>query len=224
MIKGYLSFLFLSASLLLHGCYCFRPSAHENVRFPFTTTDSPFCNWDGKGTFNMQVHAYYGSPNTDRVDIANAYAGTIQSIHTKGLAGIRAETYISPFHLSQYAIMGVGADYSRSVNNLRYAASGTTTDVHYVNNRIMTSVNLILLVQGYFIGYTTMQGGYNFTSSRYKTNDPSFLLKYSHHDPRFDYRVGYGLEYYFGPYFGAVAEGGYNGGAYARTGLCYWFR
>jgi hypothetical protein len=96
--------------------------------------------------------------------------------------------------------------------------------LRFGHTRIMAGINLMTMVQGRMIGYITLQGGYNSVRGKMISTGPNASYELRTGSPGFDYRAGFGLQYYLGPYIAAVAEGGYGGGAYCRTGICYWIR
>jgi len=224
-----ISIFALVSITVFQGCYCFRAGSHQNVRYPHLTSNSPLCNWTGTGGLGLQLNGYYEFRNTDLQKYKVQYVyGVASSYNEKsfGQAGFRAEKYVSPFGIIPEAVLGLGLDYSYSYVKLSY--DHEVNNVKYYNrlgfdhHRLLGSANLIVMVQGYWMAYTTMQVGLNFSKGSMYSTDPKYVFASPQRSPSFEYRAGMGLQYYFDPRFGITFEGGYGGGVNVRTGFCYW--
>lgn len=216
---------------LFSGCYCFLELDNKEVK-----------NLNGKKygriccikvspeTKPFLANVYYGLPNTKGNSYANTYkpeSASSSNIETFGPLGLRIEKYIAPSWRFPFRILGLGLDYSYASSTLTYQRSinNNSTIYHnelqFIDHRLMASANLMLLVRRKMIGYSTLQCGALFSNRSNTGNDPDFAFK-SKNSPAFEYRAGFGLQYYLNGKFALVAEGGYGGGAYARAGFCYW--
>lgn len=222
----------IAVSFLQSSCYCFLESTPANVRYMNKHNYFPLCEpWAIDG-YNMQANAYYGFPNIDLNDYKDKYepyapAGFDRSA-ALGIFGFRLEKYVSPFGIIPNCILGLGLDYSFSRSDLEFKSVVSGSDYNnrlsFINNRCLFSMNLMTMVKGNWIGYTTLQGGLLFTRPISTGNDPYFAFNKSKSSSTFNYRIGYGFQRYLNNRFALTLEGGYGGGAYFKTGFCYWFK
>lgn len=212
---------------VLAGCYCFKPVPTESDLRTLRTS-KPYSNCDGWGGdgHGIQANAYYGFPSTVKEEYINSYIDDNvdhYNFNSIGQFGIRIEKYLPSF-FTNYAVFGVGLDYSEARFGLDYTLknSANPNELDFIHRRLMLSLNHMVLVQGRFIGYITLQGGANFTSRSAVTDQPGFQFNNVYQPVNLAYRAGYGLQFYpFGPY-GITVEGGFDGGAYVRAGFFCW--
>lgn len=222
LTKYFFSFYILS---FLTGCYCFMEGSSENVQYLNGTKFHRSCEWRADG-LAKQVNVYYGIPSSDLNYYKENYIDKTASsskINSFGPLGIRGEYYCSPFGIIPYSVMGLGFDYSYSKARLSYNNTNYSNDLTFNNHRVMLSANLMTFARGDLISYFTLQGGCNFMNRKKNSSDPGFVFKESQRSPNFEYRIGQGFQYYLGNVYALVVEGGYGGGAYIRTGFCFWF-
>lgn len=178
----------------------------------------------------VQLNPYYGSFSTVKDELESSYSTSPNSdfkFKTNGLFGLRAETHISPGFVP-YKVLGIGIDYSFTRINTSFSEivnfQTVKNNLNFDANRILLSANLYTLVTRYrLLGYISLQGGLTQISKRYLGNAVSFKFSDPLENKSFDYRIGYGFQYFLNSNLGLDIEGGYGGGAYLRTGVTIWF-
>ena len=232
MVKNQLQ-LFSALLLLisLNGCYCFYKIYGEaSPRYLESPPPFSLCSqWSGEGK-SMQTNIYYGFPSTMKKEYTNFYTGdsTIShDFHSPGQLGLRLEKYIAPGKIP-FCIVGLGLDFSISSLKLNYTERwnyfNCENEINSVHSRMMGSINVMTLVQDRCIGYVSLQGGYNFVNNSYHSSIAAYPFRDIYRPGRFEYRIAYGLQFYSSSLLGLNVECGYGGGAYIRTGICYWIK
>jgi len=173
----------------------------------------------------IQLHTYYGTPSTDSKNI-NSYCTnnniSANEINAFGPLGLRIEKYVTPFNIIPETILGLGIDYSRSNTQLLFPnISNKNNKLNITHNRLLLSANLMTFVSRRCVGYTTAQGGFDFTGTKKSRNDSAFPSSELYNSNAFEYRLGYGFQYYFYKLFAFTGEIGYGGGAYFRSGVSW---
>lgn len=220
-------------SFALTGCYCFNKTVPDvsSIRRLSTSKPSPLCDsWGGscEGRRSFLLNAYYGFPimNSMKTDYISKYVdptATDYTLSTKGLFGVRMEKYIGTF-ITPYAVLGLGIDYSQAFINIQYTDLNATYTNQYdlINHRTLLSINYMTLVNRNTIGYLTFQGGISQIKRKFSSDNTNLPNSKVLEPAKFDYRIGYGFQYYpVGPW-GIAIEGGYGGGAYVKVGLFFW--
>ncbi len=212
----------------MQGCYCFYEGSAANVRYLSHHTYSPICEWGNLNGRTLQFNGYYGFPKTDVKHYSTAYLDNTTSdgrLSSFGVAGFRAEKYVTPFGIIPYTVLGLGLDYSTSALKLSYKNTinnnSYSHDLNFSTNRVMLSANYITIAYGRFMNYVILQGGYNFTGRKKSTDEPGFCYK-KVSGQTWQCRIGSGFQYYVHGAIALVFEGGYGGGCYFKTGLCCW--
>lgn len=218
-------FPFYSILLLpvLSSCFCFhKVTGRSSVRDLETAKSFSLCHHcPGKGK-SSTINPYYGFPETDR----SAFIKNEQSISETepikesqfvGQFGISANHWVAPGRFFPFRILGLGLDYNYNKFNLEL----TDRTYDQINHRIMADIRLMTFVSKRWIGYATIKGGLLQQSS--DTNSISMdPIPTTNKVSMFDYRIGYGLQFYPDIPVGITLEGGFGGGAYARAGIVFW--
>lgn len=216
---------------LLSSCYCrkmvIEGSSHPRwLRNASGDTTYTLCFGGSKA---FVVTPYYGFPSSIENELEKTYSTPTVAdfkFETKGQFGIRGEYFISPGFVP-YRVLGLGLDYSFAKTSNSYSqtiGSDNFENAFDINsNRLVLSANLYTLITRYGLyGYTTMQGGFNFVEKQYSGNNPNFHFTDRYRSMNFEYRLGYGFQYFFAYPVGISLEGGYGGGAYIRIGISVW--
>lgn len=217
--------------MLISGCYC-RKIVVEGSSHPRwlrnSSGDTSYVLCFG-GSKNFVVTPYYGFPSSIENELEKSYTSPSVSnfnFDTKGQVGIRGEYFVSPGFVP-FRVLGLGLDYSYAKTFNSYVQSDGNDSYQHAfalrSNRIVFSANLYTLITRFGLyGYTTMQGGVNLIDKTYTGNAPSFQFTDRFQASNFEYRLGYGFQYFFAYPVGISLEGGYGGGAYIRTGISVW--
>lgn len=154
-----------------------------------------------------------------RLNVPNSEEYSMNSI---GQFGVRVEKYI-PSLITNYAVLGLGLDYSQGFHNVEYTIDGSLNSCQIQQHMAMISANHMTLVRGRVIGYLSLQGGVRQFVNKH-SNELQLIEQTKTKDPmEFAYRVGYGFQYYPKGPWGISVEGGYGDAAYVRAGLFWWF-
>lgn len=225
------SIIFISLLSLFSSCYCrkiiIEGSSHPRwLRNSSGDTSYVLCFGGSK---KFVVTPYYGFPSSIKNELEKSYRTsgvTDFNFDTKGQVGIRCEYYVSPGFVP-FRVLGLGLDYSYAKTFNSFVQSDGNKNYQHTfdlrSNRIVFSANLYTLITRFGLyGYTTMQCGVNLVDKTYSGDAYSFQFKDRFQSSNFEYRVGYGFQYFFAYPVGISFEGGYGGGAYVRTGISLW--
>jgi hypothetical protein len=103
-------------------------------------------------------------------------------------------------------------------------SSSFDNKLSFGSNRIALSGNLFTLItRGRLLGYVSAQIGTLNYSKSYQGSNPNFEFTDPLKTGSFDYRLGYGFQFFPSSSLGVSFEGGYGRGAYLRAGLVLWF-
>jgi hypothetical protein len=226
---------FIIVLFLFSGCYCVKivqeRVGNDNPRWLFgikTKAISELCFGSGKSN---QLNVYYGFPSDSKNILDKTYnvdGISDYKFEDKGQYGIRIEKYIYPGFVP-YAVLGVGLDYSFSKTTSSFNSLLTNNDIIdnkliFNSNRIALSANLYTLVTRFgLLGYTTAQIGTVKHTKIYSGQNLDFHFTDPLTTGVFDYRLGYGFQYFPKSDLGFSIEGGYGRGAYVRAGVILWF-
>lgn len=211
----------------LTGCYCVSVPSSAHPRNLRPAQGYSICMGHGGDGKSMEATVYYGVPQMDRADIEARY--DVPSISTIEYGnfnqfGVRGEYYVnSP--LFGFKVLGLGLDYSVDRFSVRSILTGNAPDSldRYARNRLMLSVNHMTWVRPKMIGYLIAQGGVQQTFLRSEILSSGGGVTKSKLPLAFDYRFGYGFQFFLNGPWGINVEGGYGGGAYGKAGLFLWF-
>ena len=204
---------------LLSGCYCFNEiMGKSSVKDLTVAKRIDLCHTQRGGSF-ISLTPYYGFPSTDK-DSLQRMDALATNYNSTGLIGARGEAWVGLGKLFPFRILGLGFDYSFNESKSELTNSGMFTDYSRTlsSNRILGSINLMTLVQSRWIGYATVQFGVDLQKSFYSKYDYASIQK----KKLFDYRLGYGVQFYPNLPIGISLEAGYGGGGYIKAGLTFW--
>lgn len=220
----------LTAMVLLSSCYCkWVQRGYSSVRELKAIHDYKICP-DNKTTGNkfFPITVYTGDPfyspikfqQSDTTHIINK----ITYSYNKNF-GIRGETF---FKLGTYPgpLLGVGIDYSRNNFSANYITTIHQVQEEQTQNiqqqRLSLNLNLVTWLTNNMMGYICFQKGGEWT----KREIQSEFTQYNYQDKKSiknkNWRIGYGFQFYFRPGLAFNLEIGYGGGAFIKTGICWW--
>lgn len=212
-------YLILISNVLI-GCYGLRNTGVSTVDgFVSSKSLPPKCRGPILSAKSTSLNTYYGFSSLDRIDLINDYTANgnnIVATNTLGLYGLRMERWVAPSSKFPFRIIGLGVDYSFNQTKMTYTsgtASSNVLDVNLLSHHVLGNVNVITFIRNRMIGYVTIQGGVISQKNSLVSQQQSLI---------FDYRLGYGIQYYLKNNFGFTLEGGYKGGAFVKTGIVFW--
>lgn len=123
-------------------------------------------------------------------------------------------------------IIGFHADYSFSQLDASYKGYQNQIlldqEHQQKQNRLLAGVNFITLLRPRTVGYLTLDGGTEWTNISIIGKNTTNTFEYNQDKQQFDFRIGYGLQYYFTPLTALSLNLGYGSGAYAKAGFVFW--
>jgi hypothetical protein len=221
----------LMCIVVLTGCYCEHfSSGTSSVRFlrgnkAFTICYQPPPLEDGK---KVLVTAYAGDPYLQQLNFRKREGDHIPSDITytpHGLFGLRAESF---FYTGSFPgpLLGMGVDYSFN----RFSADYTTLrnklpekqEQDVKQQRLNFSINFVTWIRPRMMGYITAQPGCEWTKKKIESEFTQFNFTDKAWIGKFNYRVGYGFQFYIRPLLEFNLELGYGGGAFVKGGIGLW--
>lgn len=220
----------LTAMVLLSGCYCkWVQRGYSSVRELKAIHDYKICpdNQTVEGSF-LPITIYTGDPFYTHLKFQQndtSYIISNINYNYNKILGIRGETFLK---LGSYPgpLLGIGLDYSRNNFTAQYF-----TVMHQVHEqqtqkiqqqRLSLNLNLVTWLKTRMMGYISFQKGREWT----KREIQSEFSQYNFEDKKSirtkNWRIGYGFQFYFRPGLAFNLEFGYGGGAFVKTGICWW--
>jgi hypothetical protein len=177
----------------------------------------------------MELSAYYGAPSYLKDQLSLQYQTTAMSnfkANSFGQFGFRFNRFMSP-GFTRLAILRLGIDYSYSKNQLSwdqsYLGTATSTHLKFKSHRLLVNTSLYTFLTQYGLaGYLHLQGGVHFMNKSNSENS-AFVFEDTFRSSNFDYRVGYGFQYFLSNDFSFFIEGGYGTGVYGKAGVSLSF-
>lgn len=222
-------FILISAVFLFSGCYCIEQTrGKSSVRNLTVVRSKTLCDYHSGNGKSIPVTFYYGDPLYQKLDLhfhSNEHITSDLGYKSKGLMGLRIEKYLSlPFLPGP--VLGLGLDYSHHNYSTEYYVVDNFQNFEKENsvslNRLLFSMNFITLVRYYSIGYFTLQGGKSWNNSSIKKDFMNTIGYEKEKTSKFDYRIGYGMQFFIRPTVALNLEVGYGGGAFFRGGISWW--
>ncbi|HYG52457.1 MAG TPA: hypothetical protein VD905_16210 [Flavobacteriales bacterium] len=208
---------------LLSGCYC-RTYYNQNssVRFLRGSKSFTICSHLGTGGNTVLATAYVGDPYLQQLKFIyknNSIADP--GFSSTGAYGLRMEKLIpGP------VITAMGADYSYNQFDVTYknmlsSGAGQYTQTVW-QHRAAVSWNILTFIEGRTVGYLALRTGTEWSKNKWETQYTQFNRQDKSWNMQFDWRVGYGLQYYLRPLIHLNLELGYGGGAFVKGGVGIW--
>ncbi len=212
--------------LLLSGCYCQKYTrGYSSVRFLKASQPKLLC-YDPPGMRNGKtvVATIYTGDNAfvrKQAYSQNTNATEI-NFSSSGLIGLRAEQFykLGPF---PGPLLGIGIDYSRNAFETNYTIPVNKFTIEQKlstkQQRVNLSFNFVTFIRERAMAYIVMQPGCEFSKQSILTQNH---LSTKYNTTTFNWRLGYGFQYYFRPLIAINLEAGYGAGAYIRAGISCW--
>ena len=227
MIKK--SSLYILISTFICSCYCYKQST--SVRDFEKSSSYSLCEYEGNGDGkSVPLNLYYGDPiysnlHFEKLDSPGKVISRIQN-QSPGVLGVRFEKFIPAFNLP-IAILGLGLDYSKNNYSGEYftiinSLMGEEQKMLVKSKRLLFSLSMLTLVKPKTIGYFTLQPGWQWNKYEVKSSIDQFVHIEKFQKDKFNFRIGYGFQFYLNGPFAFTIEAGYGGGTFFRGGICWW--
>lgn len=214
-----LRLLLLILLISLNSCYCFHKSGVTQLRSLASPQPFSLCeSWSGDGK-TILLNSYVGFLPTNKESILRNYASFNDiRFENGGLYGLRAEKLFG----SSFLLYTAGLDYSFATQKIFFSHTNESYMLKFNQHRLLGSLNIFTLIQKNTIGYLTFQAGNSFQKRSDLILTPSVQFIDPPKRNNFEYRIGYGFQFYLRSPLAITIEGGYQGGSYIKTGLSYW--